>query len=151
TVGEIVGALEGKAPVPELLSALITLERQGDLVEGAAPLSPEIAAFWEAQGVNAAHAAERLGARTGELHGESATAGQACATALAQSGVTVARDAPIHVIVVDDYLDGALAELNRRALAEGFFWVPVKPGGLAAWVGPVFTPGIGPCWACLAH
>ncbi|WP_437573776.1 TOMM precursor leader peptide-binding protein [Sorangium sp. So ce887] len=29
--------------------------------------------------------------------------------------------------------------------------MPVKPGGVEPWMGPMFRPGAGPCWACLAH
>ena len=29
--------------------------------------------------------------------------------------------------------------------------MPVKPGGIEPWMGPMVRPGAGPCWACLAH
>jgi oxazoline/thiazoline synthase len=52
--------------------------------------------------------------------------------------------------VADDYLDPALGERNRTALAAGTPWLLVRPGGAESWVGPVFVPGETGCWRCLA-
>lgn len=54
------------------------------------------------------------------------------------------------VVAITDYLDPHLAEVNRRALAEGHPWMLARPGGTVVWAGPVFVPGSGPCWACTA-
>jgi ribosomal protein S12 methylthiotransferase accessory factor len=49
-----------------------------------------------------------------------------------------------------DYLDPQLAEVNRRALRDGTPWMLSRPRGSVVWVGPVFVPGRGPCWECMA-
>ncbi|HEU4535508.1 MAG TPA: TOMM precursor leader peptide-binding protein, partial [Polyangiaceae bacterium] len=43
-----------------------------------------------------------------------------------------------------------LAAINDRALRLGAPWCLIKPVGVMPLVGPVFAPGAGPCWACLA-
>lgn len=152
TIAHILETLAEQTSPPEILFALITLEQRGYAVE-ALPLSldPAATAFWEAQGFNAARAAERLAAAPVEVHGLSTAASEAVEAALCGAGVTVTRGAPFRVVAVDDYLDPRIDDFNRRALEEGFHFTLVKPGGLAAWVGPVLRPGAGPCWACLAY
>ncbi len=151
TIGAIIGALAERAPAPEVLFALMRLEQQGFLVEGDSALSPEAAAYWEAQGVSASHAAERLSATPIRVHGLEGARAEPVAVALRGAGAVVAESGSFHVVVVDDYLDPSLETFNRDALAQNLSWTLVKPGGLAAWAGPVFRPGSGPCWACLAH
>lgn len=57
----------------------------------------------------------------------------------------------LSVLLVDDALNPALAGWNARALAAGHAWLMVKPVGRQAWIGPLFEPPHGACWACLAH
>ena len=54
------------------------------------------------------------------------------------------------IVVTADYLDPQLEERNRRALADGRPWMLARPRGTVVWVGPVFVPGRGPCWDCMA-
>jgi oxazoline/thiazoline synthase len=72
--------------------------------------------------------------------------------ALAALGVRVVkRPGDLTVTLVNDYLEGRLAELNRRHLADRTSWVLVQPSGIFPLVGPVFSPGQSACWACLAE
>lgn len=57
----------------------------------------------------------------------------------------------LDVIVVDDYLRGDLARVNGAALDAKRRWIPVQPWGEIVWIGPLFEPGSGPCWECLAQ
>ena len=159
TVAEIAGALEGEVSLPEVDYILARLRERGVLVEvepavaaGAeqAP-SPETAAFWHALGIDAALAARRLRetpVAVVALGGEDAAP---LAEALAGAGAVVRGEAALRLVVTGDYLAGGMESMNRRALAEGFRWMPVRPGGAAPWMGPVFRPGDGPCWECLAQ
>lgn len=78
--------------------------------------------------------------------------------ALAQPGLGVRHvaeaddlgDAALTVVVVEDYLQDGLAELNQRLLDEGRTWMLAKPFGRSLWVGPRFVPGETGCWECLA-
>jgi ribosomal protein S12 methylthiotransferase accessory factor len=74
------------------------------------------------------------------------------AAALSKLGVRVVnRSADLTVTLVSDYLEERLAELNRKHLADGTPWMLAQPSGIAPLVGPVFRPGDGACWACLAE
>jgi bacteriocin biosynthesis cyclodehydratase domain-containing protein len=72
--------------------------------------------------------------------------------ALSGLGVRVVKRSPdLTVTLVNDYLETRLAELNRQHLSDGAPWVLVQPSGIFPLVGPVFTPGQGACWTCLAE
>ena len=76
----------------------------------------------------------------------------ALTAALSGLGVRVAKRSPdLTVTLVSDYLEARLAELNQQHLAVGAPWVLVQPSGIFPLVGPVFRPGQGACWACLAE
>lgn len=59
----------------------------------------------------------------------------------------VSADAATTVVLTDDYLDPALAEIGRTTDRP---WLPAKLAGHTLWWGPRFTPGRSPCWECLA-
>ncbi|MFC8571791.1 TOMM precursor leader peptide-binding protein [Streptomyces sp. NPDC057245] len=59
--------------------------------------------------------------------------------------------ARLSLVLCDDYLNPALREVDARHQVTGQPWLLVRPGGSAVWIGPVFRPGSGPCWSCLAH
>jgi ribosomal protein S12 methylthiotransferase accessory factor len=59
--------------------------------------------------------------------------------------------AACRVVPTADYLDPRLRRVNRRALRDRRPWVVIQPHGAVVWVGPLFQPGHGPCWECLAH
>lgn len=50
-----------------------------------------------------------------------------------------------------DYLEPELAEFNRRALTQGWRWLPCQPEGIEPCFGPLFTPGQSACLECLLH
>ena len=71
--------------------------------------------------------------------------------ALSGLGVRVVkRSADLTVTLVNDYLEGRLAELNRQHLSDRTPWLLVQPSGIFPLVGPVFSPGKSACWTCLA-
>ena len=53
------------------------------------------------------------------------------------------------VVVVPDYLEPGLAEFGRLVFKEGIRFIPVKPGGVVPWIGPIFIPGETGCIECL--
>lgn len=66
------------------------------------------------------------------------------------SGIADLGEAGLTVVVVEDYLQDGLAELNQRFHEEGRSWLLVRPFGRTLWVGPRFVPGETGCWECLA-
>jgi bacteriocin biosynthesis cyclodehydratase domain-containing protein len=56
------------------------------------------------------------------------------------------------IVFCDDYLDPRLGLIDAQQRAGGRAWLPVKPTGEQAMVGPLFTPHeAAACWHCLAH
>jgi bacteriocin biosynthesis cyclodehydratase domain-containing protein len=80
--------------------------------------------------------------------------GDVMSTALRDAGHVVVdadTDHDITVVLVDDYLNAALPDLNARQLELGRPWLLARPGGQITWVGPFITPGETACWECLAN
>ena len=76
---------------------------------------------------------------------------QELADALGALGVRVVKRSPeMTVTLVSDYLEEQLSEVNKGHLSSGAPWVLAQPTGIFPLVGPVFRPGKGPCWMCLA-
>jgi oxazoline/thiazoline synthase len=79
---------------------------------------------------------------------------EALAGACRASGLTVNEPgtgaAALSIVLCGDYLDPELKAVNADHLASKRPWLLAKPEGPDPWVGPVFRPGSGPCWACLA-
>jgi oxazoline/thiazoline synthase len=123
------------------------------------------AAYWSLAGLDADEATQAIGTTTVEilaLDGAVPAAAAACAAsgltpctaamaALVGAGAAPGPAGPaISLVLCEDYLDPRLDVINRRQLAHGRPWLLAKPSGAQAWIGPLFRPGAGPCWACLA-
>ncbi len=59
--------------------------------------------------------------------------------------------ADLTLVLCEDYLDPVLGLVDQEHRAAGRRWLPVKPGGTEAWIGPFFGAADGPCWSCLAE
>jgi ribosomal protein S12 methylthiotransferase accessory factor len=108
----------------------------------------EALAYWDAVGVDAVQAGLR---HRVALVG--AGADSAAAHALRAAGLVVVGDeetAELSVVLCGDYLAGELSEVDAVHRARGRPWLLAKPVGVRVWLGPVFTPGEGACWHCLA-
>jgi ribosomal protein S12 methylthiotransferase accessory factor len=55
------------------------------------------------------------------------------------------------LVLCDDYLAPGLRSVDAWHRERGLPWLLARPYGDEPWVGPVFRPGEGACWACLAH
>lgn len=103
-------------------------------------------AFWEMMapapgGPGLVVSLETLGQEKGTLSG-----------AFGDAGATIGgTGSPLHVVTTPDYLDPALEQRNADAIRSGQPWLLIRPFGTRPWVGPLFLPGITPCWRCLAH
>jgi ribosomal protein S12 methylthiotransferase accessory factor len=151
SVRDILSALDGRASPPEVFYVLRQLHRRGSLVEAAPGVPPERVAFWRALGLEPATAMKRLVEGGVTLHALDGLELEPLRTGLEGAGLRVRDVAPLRVVLVRDYLTPELEALNRQALETHAPWVPVKTTGAVPWVGPVFRPGQGPCWECLAH
>jgi oxazoline/thiazoline synthase len=110
-----------------------------------------VAAFWASLGLPPETAEANLQKCRVRIQSIDVEDAKEFGTALAMLGVRVVQRSPdLTVTLVSDYLDGRLAELNRQHVSDRTPWLLVQPSGIFPLVGPVFRPGKGACWTCLA-
>jgi ribosomal protein S12 methylthiotransferase accessory factor len=108
-------------------------------------------AYWDAAGLDPVDAVAGTTAATVRLVTVGDCRSDDVAEALRRAGLAITEDeGDLSVVVCADYLDPALAEVDRTHRRAGKPWLIVKPTGTQVWVGPVFTPAEGACWHCLA-
>lgn len=151
TVAQIIAELEGQAFAPEVLYALLSLERQGYLVAAEVKLLPRAAAFWQSQGAEVGLAAKRLASTPLAVEAASGNDAAPLHAALQAAGVRVEAGAPTRIVVTHDYLSPELDGWAQHAREQGLRWAPCKPTGALLWVGPMLGAADGPCWTCLTH
>lgn len=110
-------------------------------------------AYWDLAGIAPDVAATALASTSVEILAIGGADREAIATACRSSGLTVSEPgsaAALSIVVCGDYLDPDLDAVNADHLATRRPWLLAKPDGPSLWTGPIFQPGSGPCWACLA-
>ena len=149
TLDEIVAVLDGTHAATDVVTTIGSMAARGYVVSADHGMDPARAAYWSGLGASPRWVEQRLTARRIAVRGDDG----ALVRHLETSGANVGTgDADLTVVVADDYLSKALADVNRRHLERGTPWLPVRPRGMAPLFGPVFrADGTGPCWACLAY
>ncbi|MEU7040277.1 TOMM precursor leader peptide-binding protein [Streptomyces varsoviensis] len=138
---------------------LAQLARRGLVTrrDGAARREGPDLAYWQAAGLDPVLAAERTAGARIRLLAAGGADDTAVRAALHGNGlrVTPAHGDPsaaeLTVVVCDDYLADDLERIDAAQRAAGAPWLLARPDGPTLWLGPVFEPGAGPCWHCLAH
>lgn len=131
------------------LAAALGRLRQGGHVCDAAEIAPD-SGFWATLNLPPADLAGR---RRAGLHLLALGTDPApLRDALTAGGVRLQDDDPaLTVVLARDLLDPGFAALNERFRQAGQRWMAARIEGTALWLGPVFDPGQGACWACFAH
>jgi bacteriocin biosynthesis cyclodehydratase domain-containing protein len=111
-------------------------------------------AYWDLVGLDADRARSGLAAASVRLVALGGIDLGPAAGALRSMGVACADGdegpAAFSLVLCNDYLDPELEAASARLLADGRSWLLAKPAGPDLWIGPIFQPGAGPCWSCLA-
>jgi ribosomal protein S12 methylthiotransferase accessory factor len=148
---QLVHDLEHEFPSDKILEALKRLFERRYVVPASRSSASLAAAYWASLGLPLETAETNLQKCRVRVQSAGVEGGTELGAALRQMGVRVVERRPdLTVTVVSDYLEGRLAQLNEQHLADQTPWLLVQPSGLVPLVGPVFTPGKGACWACLA-
>jgi oxazoline/thiazoline synthase len=151
TFRELVSGLERNFPSDKIQEALQRLLERRYIVTASRTSAGATAAYWASIGLSPEAAGANLqkcGVRIQSLDVQGATE---LDSALKGLGVRVVRrSADLTVTLVSDYLEGRLDELNRQHLSDQTPWLLAQPSGIFPLVGPLFRPGTGACWACLA-
>ncbi|ACL59542.1 TOMM precursor leader peptide-binding protein [Methylobacterium nodulans] len=151
TLAAIFDTLEPDFPTAAITEALRRLvERRFVLLTDTAG-NGTAAAFWASLGLPPEAAELNLRNCRVRIRALDVAGTEDLAAALADLGVRVVRRAAdLTIVLASDYLEARLAAENRRHLSEGTPWLLVQPSGIFPLVGPLFTPGRGACWTCLA-
>ncbi len=148
---EIFRALARDFPPDQIDEAIKRLVDRGHVVLASGSTPGPVAAYWASLGLAAGSAEKNLQNCRVRLEAIDVECAAEFEAALRQFGVRVVKRSPdLTITLVNDYLEQRLAELNRKHLADRSRWLIVQPTGIFPLVGPVFRPGDGACWSCLA-
>ncbi|MGB6653048.1 MAG: TOMM precursor leader peptide-binding protein [Xanthobacteraceae bacterium] len=151
SVAQIARELQRDFPFDKIQEALKRLFERRYVVSKREFSGSVTAAYWASLGLPPGVAEKNLRKCRVRIQSIDAKAAKEVAAALNKLGVSiVTRSADLTVTLVDDYLDGQLTKLNRQHLSDHTPWLLVQPTGVFPLVGPVFRPGEGACWTCLA-
>jgi bacteriocin biosynthesis cyclodehydratase domain-containing protein len=147
---ELVHELEQNFPSDKIEEALKRLIERRYIVPASPSSAGVLAGYWASLGLPPGIAEQNLGncrVRVQSIDVQGATELGAALTAL---GVQVVKRSPdLTVMLVNDYLERRLAELNQQHVSDRTPWLLVQPSGAFPLVGPVFRPGESACWTCL--
>jgi oxazoline/thiazoline synthase len=139
-------------PAEAVDEALRRMIDRRHIVTAARDTAATTAAYWTSLGLPFDIAKQNLEKCTVHLEAIDVEGQAALSAALGALGVRVARrSGDLTIVLANDYLEARLDEVNRRHLSDRTPWLLAQPSGIFPLVGPVFTPGEGACWACLAE
>ncbi len=149
---ELVRDLEQDFPSDKIHEALKRLVDRRYVVPASRASNGVAAAYWASLGLSPETAEQNLQKCRVRIQSIDVQGERELGAALSGLGVRVVKRSPnLTVILVNDYLEARLAELNRQHLLDGAPWALAQPSGIFPLVGPVFRPGQGACWMCLAE
>ncbi len=149
---DLVRELDQKFPSDKIREALERLLDRRFIVPTSRSSLGATAAYWASLGLSPETAEKNLQKLRVRIQSIDVSGATELGAALSGLGVRVVkRRADLTVMLVNDYLEEGLAELNRQHLSDQTPWLLVQPSGIFPLVGPVFTPGKGACWTCLAE
>jgi bacteriocin biosynthesis cyclodehydratase domain-containing protein len=149
---ELVRDLEQDFPSDKIQEALKRLIDRRYVLPASRFSDGVTAAYWASLGLSPETAAQNLEKCRVRIQSIDVQGETELAAALRGLDVRVVkRSRDLTVVLVNDYLEARLAELNRQHLSDGSPWALVQPSGIFPLVGPVFRPGQSACWMCLAE
>jgi ribosomal protein S12 methylthiotransferase accessory factor len=150
--GQIVRELTKKFPADKINEALNRLIERRYVVRKGRASASIAATYWASLGLAPDAAEKNLQNCRVRLETIDVKGAKELGAALSKLGVRIVNKgaADLTVTLVNDYLEARLLKLNRKHLSDGTPWLLLQPSGIFPLVGPVFTPGKGACWRCLA-
>jgi bacteriocin biosynthesis cyclodehydratase domain-containing protein len=149
---QLVRDLEKDFPSDKIHEALKRLLDRRYILPASSASNGALAAYWASLGLPPGTAKQNLQKCRVRIQSIDVQGETELGAALSGLGVRVVKRLPdLTVTLVNDYLESRLAEVNEDHLAARTPWVLVQPSGIFPLVGPVFRPGQGACWTCLAE
>jgi oxazoline/thiazoline synthase len=138
----------------QLLGQLAAANLVGRRWPAAASTDAAAEAYWDLSHLESGPAMSGLAEASVRLVAIAGIDPRPAAWALRSMDVTVdegsERPAALSLVLCNDYLDPELEPVSAQLLADGQAWLLANPTGADLWIGPIFQPGAGPCWSCLA-
>jgi len=148
---QLVRELEQHFPSDKIHEALKRLLDRRYILPASRGSKGAVAAYWASLGLPPGTAESNLQKCRVRVQSIDVQGAKELTAALSALGVRVVTRSPdLTVTLVNDYLERRLAEVNRQHLSDHKPWLLVQPSGIFPLVGPVFRPGEGACWICLA-
>ena len=149
---ELIDDLAPDFPADKIHEAIKRLIDRRYVLPASSSSTGAVAAYWASLGLSPDIAERNLQKCRVRVHSIDVQGKTELEAALTGLGVRVVKRTPdLTVTLVNDYLEPRLAELNRERLSARVPWALVQPSGIFPLVGPVFRPGQGACWMCLAE
>jgi oxazoline/thiazoline synthase len=149
--GHILRELTKKFPPNKINEAVKRLVERRYIVLKGRSSADAVTAYWASLGLAPSAAAKNLRKCRVRLQFINVKGAKELSAALRKLGVRVVKgSADLTITLVNDFLEGRLAELNRKHLSDRTLWLLFQPSGIFPLVGPVFSPGKSACWTCLA-
>ncbi|HEY2526553.1 MAG TPA: TOMM precursor leader peptide-binding protein [Xanthobacteraceae bacterium] len=144
--------LKADFPADKVDEAMKRLLERGYVLPASRSSTGVVAAYWASLGLSPQTAETQLKNCRVQIQAIDVAGAAELDSALSGLGVRVVKRSPdLTVTLVSDYLEGRLAELNRRHLSDRTPWLLAQPSGIFPLVGPIFSPGKSACWSCLAE
>jgi oxazoline/thiazoline synthase len=152
SVRELIRELARDFPSDKIDEAIKRLIDRRYVLPSSCSSNGAVAAYWASLGLSPKTAEQNLCKCRVRIQSIDVQGETELGDALSALGVHVVKRSPdLTVILVNDYLEARLAELNQQHLADRAPWTLVQPSGIFPLVGPVFRPGQSACWMCLAE
>lgn len=153
SVEEIVERLRDRLAFDAVLHAINQLESKGYLrladSDTTVNVSAKASAFWESLGLDGRTANDNLTAAAVSVQSLGGVRCEKLIQALASTGIRVAPEGRLKIVVSDDYLRPELSAIARLAAQENLPLLLVKASGTTACIGPLIRPQDNACLACL--
>lgn len=147
---DLVRKFERRYPTDLIHEALKRLSDRGFITAKPSSLEDTAAAYWASLGLSPEAAESNLQKCRVRIQPIDVQGEAELTAALTALGVRIVkRSADLTVVLVNDYLESRLAELNQKHLADQTHWLLAQPSGIFPLVGPVLSPGKSACWTCL--
>lgn len=140
---------EDGVPPFEVMRVLFELNAKGYIMNDDSALSAEQIIYWENLEFDVKAIERLLSEKTISVKNLSNFEIPFFENACQETGLKITDKGDLHVIVVDNYSDYRLEEINAQFERRKESWMLLKITGSDVWLGPVFIPGKTACWHCL--
>jgi ribosomal protein S12 methylthiotransferase accessory factor len=152
SIRDLIRDLERDFPSDKIHEALERMVDRRYVLPASSSSNGVVAAYWASLGLSPEAAEQNLQKCRVRIQSIDVQGETELVAALSGLSVRVVKRSPdLTVMLVNDYLEARLDELNRQHLSDGAPWTLVQPSGIFPLVGPVFRPGQSACWTCLAE